>query len=128
MDTNLSLLYRGKTIDTTSWAKIKVAKINEGKTFVLNAPPLFVNKTCCSYKSLLFVHSALRANNENSERFNAASVIDVYDIMNGVYKFSFYLYDFGGQKIREIGIYHNFLIALHDHYLVTYYLDQKIFN
>jgi len=127
-DTNLALVYRARTIDTTSYAKIKIVTINAGRTVTLATPSLVVNKRACTSNNLLFIHSGLMAKNEDKENFKQASVIDVYNLKKGKYRFSLYLFDYGNKKIGDFGICGNSIIALHDHHLVAYYLDPKIFQ
>lgn len=128
MDTSLNLLYRGKTIDTVSHAQIKVASIRSANSVTLAAPPLTVNKKSATSGNYLFVHSALQAKNETAEAFNVASVIDVYDLRDGVYQFSFYLFDFNNEKVRDFKVAGNNLVALYGHYAVIYRLESKYFQ
>ncbi|MBT1701044.1 hypothetical protein KK083_29395 [Fulvivirgaceae bacterium PWU4] len=125
MDTNMNLIYRGNTIDTISRAKIKVAQVNS--TLTLSAPPLIVNKESCVSGNWLFVNSNLLAENEDAELFKSASVIDVYDLRNNTYKFSFYLLNTDSKKIRTFRVYNNMLIALYDHFILKYELVPKYF-
>ena len=127
-DTNLNILYRGKTIDTITQAQIKVSEIESENKFTLSAPPLFVNKLSCTWKNWLFVNSALEAKNEMKNNFDVSSVIDVYDLRNGSYKFSFYIPDYGKKKIRAFAVNNNALIALYDNYIMTYNLNPHYFK
>ena len=129
MDTNLKLLYKGKTIDTISRAQIKVSKIKSGSenTFTLSVPPLVVNKKGSVYKGCLFVHSNIIAKNETKKAFDNASVIDVYNLKAGSYKFSFYLPDYNNTKMFDFAINGNTLIALYDHYIFVFELNDKYF-
>lgn len=128
MDTSLNLLYRGKTIDTISHAQIKVAEIRSDKSITMAAPPLMVNKRSYVYKNWLFIHSNLLANNEDKELFDKASVIDVYDLGNGSYQFSFYLFDEMEKKLTTFTVFNNMLLAIHDRYLVEYNLSKNFFK
>lgn len=128
MDTSLNLRYRGKTIDTVSHAQIKVASIRSDNSITLAAPPLMVNKKSATSGQYLFVNSALQAKNETAEAFNTASVIDVYDLRNGIYQFSFYLFDFNEEKLREFKVAGDKLVALYDHYAVIHRLEPKYFR
>lgn len=123
IDSNLNLLYQGKTIDTISRAQIKVAKITSTGETIMAAPPLFVNKRACANSKYLFVQSALRANNETEYMIKDVSMIDVYAISDGKYQFSFYLPDFRGFKVRDFKVYDQSLYALYDHYLYKYRLN-----
>nr|WP_068891208.1 hypothetical protein [Pedobacter panaciterrae] len=122
-DSNLNLLYKGKTIDTNSHAQIKVAKIKSNSENTLSAPPLYVNKRACANEKYLFVQSALRANNETEYMIKDVSMIDVYAIADGKYQFSFYLPDFRGFKVRDFKVYGQSLYALYDRYLYKYQLN-----
>ena len=125
-DTSLNLIYRGKTIDTISHAQIKVTKV--GDSYTLAEPPLNVNKQSTIDDHWLFVHSGLLAQNEEKTNFDRASVIDVYDLTSGDYKFSFYIFDKGRKKVIDLRVAGNLLYALFDHYLVTYRLKADFFK
>ena len=99
-DTNMNLLYRANTIDTISLAKIKVGKLN-GNTFSMSAPPLTVNLNSCIQDGKLFVHSNMRAANETRMQFLRNSPIDVYDLNDGSYRYSFYIPNRYGAKILD---------------------------
>lgn len=123
MDTNLTVLYRSKTIDTVNSAKLSVDTVRSEGRVTLSSPPLFVNQQISTANGCLFVHSNLRANNENEEAFNLRSVIDVYRLQDGQYLFSFYLPDYRKKKIRDFKVVGNRLFALYDHYLYAYQLN-----
>lgn len=122
-DSNLNLLYKGKTIDTISHAQIKVARIKSSGQITMAAPPLIVNKRACANEKYLFVQSALRANNETDYMIKNVSMIDVYAVKDGKYQFSFYLPDFRGHKVRDFKVYGQSLYALYDHYLYKYQIN-----
>lgn len=128
MDTNLNLLYRGNTIDTISRAQISVGKISSENSFTMNSPPLVVNKQSCASGNWLFVHSNLVAKNEDKSTAKYTSVIDVYDLPNKVYKFSFYLYDRDDKKMKSFNVFDKKLVALYDHFVVIYDLNPKYFK
>lgn len=127
LDTDLKPLYRGKTIDTNSLAKIKIDTLPDNST-TMSAPPLMVNKRSCTSKNLLFVHSALMAKNEDLSDFSKSDVIDVYNLEKNTYSFSFYIPRFKGQPIRDMQIIGNELVTLHGTHLVSYRLEPIIFD
>ena len=127
IDTNLNLLYRGNTIDTTTKANIKVANIKSENSLTLSEPPKIVNLKSCVYDNNLFIISGLKADNESRATFNQSSVIDVYDLQKGVYKFSFYVPNFKGNKIKSFRVFNSDLITISDHYMLKYKLDTKYF-
>jgi hypothetical protein len=91
MDTNMHIRFKGNTIDTTRKANIKVATVSSTNTHTMAAPPLMVNKRSSASGNLLFVNSNLLAKNEAEDAFEHGTVIDVYNLINGNYKFSFYI-------------------------------------
>ncbi|TKC08985.1 hypothetical protein [Pedobacter frigoris] len=128
VDKDLNLLYRGKTIDTTSIAKIKTRKRTVNGEISMASPPLTINKMSCVGGGYLFVNSALLANNENKKLFDSNNVIDVYNLVNGKYKLSFYLSSHSGEKMKEFRVHNKMLIVLYDHYLIRYKLNQAYFH
>ena len=127
-DTSLNLLYRANTIDTVSRAKITVSEIQSNKSITLSSPPLLVNKKSCISGNRLFIHSNLLAKNEDKSTFESASVIDVYNLQNGEYQFSFYLPLYKGKKAREFQVADGMLIALYDNWILSYKLDTANFG
>jgi hypothetical protein len=123
MDTNLNILFKGKTIDTTSRVKIKIASISSEKMNTLATPPLNVNEKSCISGGRLFIHSALSADNEDRKKLEHKSVIDVYSLNSTNYQFSFYLDDFKKNKFSNFSLMGNNLIAIYDHYLLVYTLN-----
>ena len=127
-DSNLNLQIKGKTIDTVHVARIKSDSLPSEKSIMLSAPPLLVNKKSSLSDKYLFINSALIADNEKPEIFRESSVIDVYDLKTGIYKFSFHLYDHAGKKMRDFAVTENKLVALHDHYMIVYDLNLALFK
>lgn len=112
------LISLGKTIDTVSHAHIKVARTKDGISMA--APPLPVNITAATYKQLLFINSAQRGKYENEKAWKMYSTIDVYDLKQGRYLFSFYLTGSKGKKLRKLHITSQNLYAIFDSELIKY--------
>jgi hypothetical protein len=129
MDSNVNLSYRGHTIDTNSVAKIKVGMMRSASARVLSAPPVVVNNKCAVSGNCLFVNSDLRAKNEPEGALKSRSVIDVYQLTDGRYIFSFYIYNLNGkEKLREFRVAGNTLVALFETHLQTFELERKYFD
>lgn len=128
-DTNLRLDYRGHTIDTFSRAQIKTAFVSSNKTHMLLDKKI-VNKESCTSGRNLFINSNLLAKNDFTKSFDILSIIDVYDLKNDTYRFSFILSDYDADhKLREFRVYDNvILVALYDHYIVKYDLRTQYFR
>jgi len=127
-DTNLHVLFKGKTIDTNTIAKIKLATIQSENKTTFAAPPFMVNKLSSISGHWLFVNSTIKSVNELTKNFQSSSTIDVYDLQNGKYKFSFYLPDYHQKKIRNFRVFNNRLFALYDRWLVEYSLQGIYFT
>src|SRR5690606_11834873 len=69
---------KGKTIDTTTLAKIQITELADG-TRKMGAPPQKVNSKTYAYNGLLYVKSDLLGKNEPKSMWKQASIIDVYD-------------------------------------------------
>jgi hypothetical protein len=128
MDTSLNLLYRANTIDTVSRAKIRTATIESQNTKTLSSPPFFVNRKSSVSGNWLFLNSNLLAKNEHQKAFDQGAVIDVYNLTNGKYEFSFYVYDYWGKKkMLEFRIVGDRMIVLYEKLIRMFDLRPKIF-
>lgn len=111
MDTAFNVRYRGKTIDTVSHARIKVSEIKKDHSITLASPPLVVNSRSSVSGNYLFVKSAMKASNETGEMFAMVSVIDVYDLRDGQYQYSFYLPNMEDRQLSSFDVVGDTVIA-----------------
>jgi len=109
----------GKTIDSVSHAQIQVASINSNNTTTLSKQPLTVNKLTATYGNYLFVNSALMGRFEPKIMWTRASIIDVYDLKENAYSFSFYIYDKQGRKTDEFVVVNDKVISLNGKFLTV---------
>ncbi|WP_377183227.1 hypothetical protein [Mucilaginibacter ximonensis] len=123
LDSNLHILYKGKTIDTVGHPTIKDATITSKNEITLATPPVFVNKNSATNGKYLFINSGLKADNDADEAFNTNAVIDVYLAKNGHYFDSFYLPLFKNSKLREFRVFGNRLLVLYPDCLYFYKLN-----
>ncbi|WP_448103449.1 hypothetical protein [Pedobacter panaciterrae] len=123
LDTNLNILYKAHTKDTISKVQITVSKVASEHKITMSAPPMVVNKQCAINDEFLFINSGMRADNETLTMNKLGSPIDVYNVSNGKYKFSFYLPNFDGKKLTDFRVYGQSLYVLYDHYLYKYQLN-----
>jgi len=126
MDTNLNIRFKARTIDTISHVKFNVGYIPSQRSITLSSPPLFVNKKSCVSGNYLFIHSALRADNDEASIYDVGSPIDVYSLIDGKYLFSFFLPDYQKHKVRDFRVFGSTLVALYDHYVYTYQLNIPV--
>src|SRR5260221_33133 len=129
MDSSLNLVFRGKTIDTISRAKITVATVGSNGSRTMASPPLMVNKRSATFENWLFVNSNLLARNDHPKAFDEGSVIDVYHLINSKYEFSFYLFHYNGkERMRDFGVWGDRLIALFGTHIQEYDLTPNYFS
>jgi hypothetical protein len=128
LDTNLVVQLHGQTIDTTSTAKLTVATITSTDEYTLASPPLLVNKRSCVSGQRLFVNSGVLSRNQLRNGFDAGEVIDVYDLRNGEYAFSFYIYNFWENKrMTDVGAYGSRMVVLYGNILRVFSLRPRYF-
>ncbi|MGQ7944145.1 MauE/DoxX family redox-associated membrane protein [Flavobacterium sp. WC2509] len=125
---DLQLNYRGKTIDTTAHANLKVAFIKETGQRKLASIPSTVNQLIAISGNLLFVNSKIMGRYESKKMWKQASIIDIYDINQKTYLFSFYIYNSKKAKIHSMLISENNLYAIIGHQIHKYRLNKKFFK
>jgi len=123
-DPNAVVAYRGRTIDTISKAKIKVAYLEDRKERKMAAPPLLVNEHVVACENLLFVHSTIQGKFEDEKLWQQAYIIDVYDLTKKIYVMSFALYKIRDKKFRSFFVTASNLYAIMDDELVVYQLQD----
>lgn len=109
----------GKTIDTTSIAKINITTLSNGE-ITMNAPPQKVNSKTYAYNGVLLIKSELMGKNEPISMWHQASIIDVYDYNKNEYQYSFYAYDYEKEKIKEFAVNDTYFFGLVGNSLVRY--------
>jgi hypothetical protein len=124
LDSNLNLLYTGRTIDTCNSYRSKGSKISTefSTIYSLSTPVRFVNKNSCLANGYIYINSALKADNESWKSFDNNSVIDIYKQNDGRYYGSFYIPYFNGNKMLSFRVFNDFLIAIYGKDVVTYRL------
>ena len=122
MDTSLHLLYAANTIDTFKNTTVTVAWNKTSKSEdVTNGSPLHeINLESKALAGNLYIHSAVKADNETSEGFAHHAVIDVYQITNGHYRGSFYIPEFKEERLQDFAVAGNKIIVLYNDYVVIY--------
>ena len=70
----------------------------------------------------LYINSWMKADNESIHQFNNNSVIDVYDVITGAYKKSFYVPFFRGEKMESFKVCKNELVAIYKSYIAAYHI------
>lgn len=122
LDTQLNLIKEYKTIDTFSFPLVSGGETHNG-VFTNTSPGFIINRTGCVGKGKLFIYSSLKADNESNNDFYRHEVIDMYDIASGKYQYSFYIPRMEGEKVTNMIVYGNDLIAFYMHTVVVVRLN-----
>ncbi|WP_116789520.1 MauE/DoxX family redox-associated membrane protein [Flavobacterium psychrotrophum] len=117
---------RFTTIDTFKIANIKLTYVKSRNERKFALPPAVVNKSCTLSGNHLFVNSDVRGRFEPGEMWRQASVIDVYDLRNGAYLQSFYIYDIDGKKLTGFHIHQGVFYGFIGTHIVKYLLPKGI--
>lgn len=126
-DPELNLLYEGKTIDTFSHVQINPVQVSSGKTQMLSTPPKMINGSSTTKGNFLLINSQIMGKNDDEFLFRRSSVIDVYEISSGHYRFSFYLPGYNRRSARDFRIVGSKLMVLYEQHIVTYTLNKYYF-
>jgi hypothetical protein len=124
LDTNLTVRYTSKTIDTTNTNFISIQKVHiEQEDRLMPASPrAIVNEQSCTDQGRLFILSGLIADNEEPASFRNNGTIDCYRISNGGYSGSFHIPLTDGEKIKSFLVKDNRLIVLYKTHIAIYQL------
>lgn len=114
------------TIDTVSQVRLQLDTLRSGQIKMTSPPPM-VNAHCTTYKHYLLVHSKMMGRYEPESMWKNNSIIDVYDLRDYSYHFSFYLQHHSGHYLRDFQVYRNQLFVLSDHNLISYKFKTELF-
>ena len=128
LDTNLRLIYTGKTIDTTNSNPVLTRHLptRPNKGSLMPAVPMhIINRACATDGRYIYIQSTLRADNELATEFEKNAVVDVYNISNGVYRRSFYIPDLHNEKVQNIFIANGILLASYTGYIASFTIPGR---
>lgn len=127
-DKNLSHQFTGKTIDTISKPILDIAHYTTKNQYKLSGNSVFVNRQTATYGNYLYIHSTRLGRYEDENALRYASIIDIYNLTDNTYAFSFYLYHQIDKKLRQFMVYKDLLVAIVDDTLWLYRLKPKHFD
>lgn len=131
LDTNLNLLYTINTIDTVRNPVIQVAtrersdEMRITKSHIQSKLPRVINNNLFLDNEYIYITSELKADNEKNARWRSNQVLDVYGILNGQYRYSFYVPKYKREKLRDFVIKDNLIVCIFGDHLISYKLNQK---
>ncbi len=126
-DTLMEATRYGNTIDTNTRAKIKVKFVRSQRGSKLSEPAVTVNRRTATYGRFLYVHAGLLGQYEPRENWDANSIIDVYDFMDGTYRFSFYIDDKPNARLKDFRVSGDLIYVLNGNFIRTYRLKKEFY-
>jgi hypothetical protein len=127
-DKNLNKIKLSKTIDTISNPILDIAYYSKSNHYKLGSKSVMVNRQSSTDGNYLYINSDRLGKYENDEVLKFAKIIDVYDLRDDTYAFSFYLYHQPKGKLQEFKIYKDVLVAIIDDQLWLYRLKPEYFE
>lgn len=121
---SLKLDLDGRTIDTVKRPELKMLTIESKGQTKFGAPPLFINKSVATWGNYLFINSDRLGRYEAEDMLDEATIIDVYNLENGEYSYSFYIYFYKNSKLKSFKVENKKLFAIMDKHLVLYDLNR----
>ncbi|GAA6765743.1 hypothetical protein AAFH68_16810 [Flavobacterium sp. CGRL1] len=126
-DLKMQLITKGRTIDTVSKAEIKVTQLSGGDRQMAK-PPLVINKAFAVYGNLVFIKSKRIGRFEDEKMLGDASILDVYNLKNGSYISSMYLYHIKGNEMTSFKVAADRVYTISGRYLSVVKLPKKIMD
>jgi len=123
LDTNLNQKMNIHALDTTNDNITTGGTYFNSKsaaTYTNNTPRYTLNSQFSVYNGLLFAVSNLKADNESQFDFEINKTIDVYDLSQGKYIYSFHLPNPNKDRLKDILGYKDGLIAMYSTYIIRY--------
>jgi hypothetical protein len=128
IDKQLNPLFSGRTIDTISKAILDLAYYKKTGQYALGAKSVVVNKSSATDGDFLFIESERLGKFDDADLREISSIIDVYNIADDTYAFSFRLYHDKGKALTGFRVYGELFAAIFGDTLILYKLKPAYFN
>ena len=128
IDNKLNLKNTVKTIDTLSQSPLEFTYTKGNTEKKLAKQPITINKYVATAGKYLFIKSDRLGKYESEVIAKQASIIDVYNLENNTYEFSFYFYHHNNEEIKSFKIYNNLIIGITNKHLVVRKLKANYFQ
>ncbi|WP_281777728.1 MauE/DoxX family redox-associated membrane protein [Croceibacter atlanticus] len=117
-----------KTIDTVRIPQLDIKQQSSSKQKSLGSKTTIINGLSASYGKKLYINTDRLGRYEPKKALEYSSIIDVYNIQNGTYLFSFYLYRHTGDKLLSFKVYGNYIYALIGTKIHSFQIKDKYLN
>ena len=128
MDKQLNHLFTARTIDTIANAILDLAFYKGTEQYKLGAKSVVVNKSSATDGDYLYIESERLGKFDDADLTETTSIIDVYNISDRTYSFSFYLYHDIGKELIGFRIHGNLMAAIFGDTLILYKLKPEYFS
>jgi hypothetical protein len=128
IDKQQNHLFTGRTIDTIANAILDLAFYKETEQYKLGAKSVVVNKASATDGDYLFIESERLGKFDDADLRETTSILDIYNIADRSYVFSFYLYHDIGKELNGFRIHGNLMAAIFGDTLILYKLKPAYFN
>lgn len=125
---NFSHHFSGQTIDTIRNAILDVSYYKSTGQHVLGAKSVVVNRSNATDGDYLFIESDRLGKYGDEDLQQVSNIIDVYNIMNSHYEFSFYIYHERGQHLTDFAISGDLLVAIIGKNILIFKLKPEYFS
>ncbi|MDY7396860.1 hypothetical protein UMM65_16560 [Aureibaculum sp. 2210JD6-5] len=127
-NSELQLDFKGNTIDTIQSVSLKIADLKKTNQKKLLGNPIVVNKMVTTNDEFLFINSERLGRYEPKDLLKKASIIDVYNLKNANYVFSFYAFGEIGAKGKSIKANNDLFVMIIGNLLYIYKLQNNYFH
>lgn len=120
--------FTGKTIDTIKNPILDISHHSKKGETKVGGKSVLVNLQSATSGNHLYIHSNRLGKFEDDKILKTASIIDVYDLRDNTYAFSFYLFHQRDQTLTEFKVTKDLLVAIVGDKLWLYKLKPVYFD
>ncbi len=124
-DNDISKIRLGKTIDTIQVPRIDIKELENAQQSQLGGKTVVVNGLSSTFGHYLFINSERLGRYEKEEVLDYASIIDCYNLDDGSYELSFYIYHDVSEKMLSFQIYGRKIYSLVGNKLYSFNIKEK---
>lgn len=125
MSEKLNNIITAHTIDTISKPNLIIDSTSNPQQLKLIAS-MMVNPASYTYNGFLYIRSQIKGRYEAEKTWKQTQTIDVYNILNGNYQTSFYIYKEQGKSLRHFFIKESIFYGFIGNKLVQYDLENML--
>ncbi|MDO5637839.1 MAG: hypothetical protein Q4G18_11405 [Myroides sp.] len=117
-----------QTIDTISKPNFDVIYLEKNQQLKMSEKGTMVNKLATTSGKYLYIASERLGKNEDKSMYRQATIIDVYNLINGTYESSFYFFHYNNKPINQLYISKGHAIGIGGNFLAIGKFREGIYN